>query len=157
TPLIDGQSYFATTVDPPCESVERLEVLVVFTSPPQPGNNGAISLCETELTTVGSVNLFDALGGTPDTTGTWTGPLPTSNGNLGTVDVTTLTVAGSPYVFTYTVSSAACGSSTATVSISVVPPPLAGQDGALLLCEDDAPVDLFDSLGGTPDPGGSWS
>jgi hypothetical protein len=24
TPLVDGASYFATTVDPPCESIERL-------------------------------------------------------------------------------------------------------------------------------------
>src|SRR5690606_17058528 len=133
-PLINGQSYFATTVDPPCESIERLEVTVVFTAPPIPGSNGIISLCETELATMGDIDLFDALGGTPDTTGTWTGPLPTTNGHLGTVDGGTLAFAGSPYVFTYTVDSDTCDPSTSTVSITIMPPPDAGTNGTLVLC-----------------------
>ncbi|MEO6348388.1 MAG: hypothetical protein ABIO60_10820, partial [Aquaticitalea sp.] len=157
TPLVDGQSYFATTVDPPCESDERLEVTVVLSPPNDSGTNGTINLCETDLYTIVSVNLFNALGGTPETMGIWTGPLPTSNGSLGTVNVTTLTVDGGPYVFMYSVSTSPCGTSSSTVTITIIPPPNAGTNGTLDLCENDAPQDLFNSLGGTPDTGGTWS
>ncbi len=157
TPLIDGQSYYATTVDPPCESIERLEVLVVLNDPNDSGTNGAIDLCETDLDITINVNLFDALGGTPQTTGTWTGPLSTTNGHIGTLNVTTLEVDGSPYVFTYAVSSDSCETSNSTVSITILPIPDAGTNGALELCATDAPQDLFGSLGGTPESGGTWS
>ena len=41
-PLVDGQSYFATTVDPPCESTDRLEVVVSIQQP----NNAGHTRCQ---------------------------------------------------------------------------------------------------------------
>ncbi|MCK7589647.1 gliding motility-associated C-terminal domain-containing protein [Subsaxibacter sp. CAU 1640] len=158
TPLVDGASYFATTVDPPCESIERFEIVVVFNMPNDPGANGAIEICETDVASIQHIDLFDGLNGSPMSGGTWIGPFPTTNGSIGTVNITTMTVVGSPYVFTYTVdSNAGCSQATSTVTVTILPPPNAGSNGALTLCGNDSPVDLFDSLGGTPDAGGSWS
>jgi len=157
TPLIDGQSYYATTIDPPCESVERLQVTVEFQMPNDSGTSGVIEICETDVITTTTVDLFDALGGTPDTNGTWSGPFPTSNGSTGTVNVTTMTVAGSPYIFTYDVSSNVCTTSTTNVIINIIESANAGNNGNLTLCSNDLPQDLFGSLGGTPETGGAWS
>ena len=158
TPLVNGASYFATTVDPPCESIERLEVLVVFNAPNDPGTNGNIDVCQTEIIPTQTVDLFSGLGGTPMPNGTWTGPFPTSNGSTGTVDITSMTVAGSPYVFTYSViNSAGCPQASSTVSISIIETSNAGTDGSVTFCGNGSPIDLFTVLGGTPDAGGTWS
>ncbi|MEZ4801692.1 MAG: gliding motility-associated C-terminal domain-containing protein [Gelidibacter sp.] len=158
TPLVDGASYFATTVDPPCESMERFEVMVVFNMPNDPGTNGTIEICETEVIATQTVNLFDGLNGTPMSGGTWMGPFPTTNGSIGTVNITAMTVAGSPYIFTYTVdNSAGCSQTSATVTINIIPPPNAGTNGSVTFCGNGTPVDLFTFLGGTPDTGGTWS
>ncbi|MGV3697161.1 Ig-like domain-containing protein, partial [Flavobacterium sp.] len=123
TPLINGQLYYATTVDPPCESSDRLEVLVNIFEPNDAGSDGSRNICASQVPTTAPFNLFDLLGGTPDTTGAWTGPITTSNGSQGTLNPATLTVAGSPYVFTYTVSSALCVTDTATITIIISPSP----------------------------------
>ncbi|MCK0125790.1 hypothetical protein MWU76_15470, partial [Gelidibacter sp. F2691] len=157
TPLVDGESYFATTFTEICESYDRLEVVVDFIAPNDSGLAGTIDLCLTDLSSTGTVNLFDALGGTPATNGKWRGPFTTSNGNQGTVSVTTMTVEGSPYVFSYDVTSDSCPTSTTNVSVTIVLPPDPGTNGTLMVCSNDSPIDLFGSLGGTPDTGGTWS
>lgn len=124
TPLVDGQTYFATTVDPPCESINRLAVVVDLVAPNNAGTNGTRQICQNQVATTPPFNLFGLLGGTPDNTGVWTGPLPTSNGFQGTVNVSSLTLAGSPYVFTYTVSNGLCAPSSATVTLTVLPLPV---------------------------------
>lgn len=125
TPLVNGQSYFATSVDPPCESTSRFQTDVTILQPNNAGTDDSRFICISDIPTYPSFNLFDDLNGTPDTTGTWSGPLATSNGHLGTVNINTLTVAGSPYVFTYSVSSVACPTVTSTVTINVLPLPTA--------------------------------
>ena len=42
TPLINGQFYYATTVDPPCESSDRLEVLVNIYEPNDAGSDSRL-------------------------------------------------------------------------------------------------------------------
>ncbi|RAR50837.1 hypothetical protein, partial [Flavobacterium lacus] len=144
TPLIDGQTYYATTVDPPCESDERLEVLVSIQPRNNAGSDEVVSFCEDDLATTNFIDLFDYLGGTPFNTGVWTGPFSTINGNLGTLDFTQLSVADSPFVFTYNVSSSTeCPPASATVTVTINPIPNAGTSDATVLCETDAAVDLF--------------
>ena len=158
TPLIDGQTYYATTVDPPCESEERLEVLVSIQPQNNAGSAGTVSFCEDDLSSVNFIDLYSYLGGTPFNTGEWTGPFPTDNGNSGTLDLTQLSLSGSPYVFTYSVSSSTeCPTDTATVTITINPIPNAGTDGSITLCETSPVVDLFTLLGNSPETGGSWS
>ncbi|WP_040282262.1 hypothetical protein, partial [Psychroserpens damuponensis] len=157
-PLIDGENYFATSVDPPCESENRLEVTVIISPPANAGTNGVLDICETDINTIMSVDLIDSLSGNPDTDGSWSGPFSTTNGSIGTLDITSLTIAGGPYIFTYQVGTASiCGSNTSTVTITIIPPSNAGTDSTLDLCTNDAPIDLFTLLGNSPDTGGTWS
>lgn len=157
TPLVSGQSYYATTYNFPCESDERLQVTVEIQQPNDAGTNGEMEICESGLDITNTIDLFDALLGTPDTTGTWTGPFATTNDHIGTVNVTTMTSAGSPYVFTYSVSSAGCSTDTATVTITITESGNPGIDSLLSLCVNSDAQDLFESLGGNPEPGGVWS
>ncbi|OMP30759.1 gliding motility-associated C-terminal domain-containing protein [Mangrovimonas sp. DI 80] len=158
TPLIDGENYYATTIDPPCESLGRFEVTVVINLANEAGEDGSLDVCENEIITSPIVNLFDYLEGSPSNTGTWAGPISTSNGSTGTIDMSGLTATGSPYVFTYSVDDTAnCPAATATVTLTVTENSNAGIDGALALCSNGDPEDLFNSLGGTPEMGGTWS
>ncbi|WP_295338745.1 gliding motility-associated C-terminal domain-containing protein [Flavobacterium sp.] len=125
TPLVNGQFYYASTVDPPCESSDRFEVLVNIYELNDAGNDGVRSICIDQVPTTVPFDLFNLLGGTPDNTGVWSGPLSTTNGSQGTLDVSSMNLNGSPYIFTYTVSSALCVPDTATVTITILPLPTA--------------------------------
>ncbi|MFT5846058.1 MAG: hypothetical protein ACI902_000095, partial [Psychroserpens sp.] len=156
--LINGENYFATSVDPPCESDSRFEVTVIINRPANSGINGFLEICETDISTTMSVNLIDSLTGSPETDGSWSGPFPTTNGSTGTVDVTTMTIADGPYVFTYLVDSETiCGTNSSTVTVTIIQPPNSGTDGTIDLCTDNNPVDLFTLLGGSPETGGTWT
>ncbi|RZJ30457.1 MAG: hypothetical protein EOO48_04905, partial [Flavobacterium sp.] len=147
TPLVNGQSYFATTVDPPCESQSRLEVVVQLLAPSNAGTNGTRSICVNQVATTPPFNLFQLLGGTPDNTGTWSGPVATTNGASGTLNPSTLTLAGSPYIFTYTVNNGVCASVSSTVTITILPLPTATISGTATVCEGSNSTVTFN---GTP-------
>jgi mucin-2 len=134
TPLVNGQSYFATTVDPPCESQSRLEVVVQILPPNNAGTNGIRNICVNQVSTTAPFNLFGLLGGTPQAAGVWTGPIATTNGSLGTLNPSTMTLAGSPYVFTYTVNNGACTPASSTVTITILPMPTASISGNTTIC-----------------------
>ncbi|MBN8567670.1 MAG: hypothetical protein J0M25_13175, partial [Flavobacteriales bacterium] len=158
TILVDGQTYYATTVDPPCQSSERFEVLVSIQTQNNAGTNGTVSFCEDQLLSSGPINLFDSLGGSPFNTGVWSGPIALTNNHQGTLDVSSLTLSGSPYIFTYTVSSSTeCPPASATVTVTINPIPNAGSNGSTILCETSVSIDLFTLLGNNPETGGSWS
>jgi mucin-2 len=134
TPLVNGEDYYATTVDPPCESITRFRVDVTLVKPNDAGTNGSRSICVSDLATTLPFDLYKLLGGSPDKTGTWSGPLSTINGYQGTVNVSSLSLVGSPYTFTYTVSSATCAPATSTVVITVLPLPTVSISSNLTLC-----------------------
>jgi gliding motility-associated-like protein len=125
----------------PCTSDAAATVTVTEQAQPNAGSNGTLDICQG--TTVTEAELFSALSGTPDAGGTWSPALA----GAGT--------------YTYTVNAIApcTGSSSASVTVSEQQAPNAGTDGTLTVCAGTAPTnaDLFNSLSGTPDTGGTWS
>ncbi len=97
------------------------------------------------------LNMFGALGGTPDPGGNWLTPGGAPFG--GTFNAAT----DPPGVYAYvTPAVAPCVNDTALLTISVDPLPDAGGDGAIELCADEPNEVLFNLLGGSPDAGGTW-
>ncbi|MEY3237715.1 MAG: hypothetical protein RI883_1816, partial [Bacteroidota bacterium] len=124
-------------------------VTVTETPSPSAGTNGNANVCENGA----PIDLFSSLGGSPAATGAWSGGL--TGGNLGTYNPISM----SPGTFTYTVTVLGCADATATVAITEIAAPNAGSNGYLTLCTGTIPTNaqLFSTLGGTPDAGGSWS
>lgn len=125
-------------------------LLVNVSTPSNAGTNGNITLCSTGI----PVNLFSSLGGTPQSTGTWTGPSALTGGNLGTF-TPGVNVAGT---YTYTViGTAPCPNATATVTVVQNLAPNAGSNGSISLCSNSSITSLFGILGGTPQAIGTWT
>ncbi len=158
TPLVDGYTYYASSVAGPCESQNRLAVTVHLEGPNDAGSSDSLDICQTDIVLLPILNLFDYLGGTPQQTGSWAGALPITNGYLGTIDLNLL-VPNTLYTFTYTVNNySSCPIEEATVSINIIPSEYIGQNGTLKLCSTDVQLyDLFDYLGEPLDAGGTWS
>ena len=159
TPLVNGETYYIEIDDIFCVS-NPIPVTVNIDNPVNPGIPGALEYCNDSLPT-SDFNLFDELGGPKDATGSWSGPITTSNGNLGTVNISTLTTAGN-YVFTYTVpSTGICPDATATVTITVYQTfssgtPSAANPAGFCVVNLPSAFDLF-SLLDNEDPNGQWT
>ncbi|TXI81460.1 MAG: T9SS type B sorting domain-containing protein, partial [Flavobacteriales bacterium] len=144
---VSGVYTYTLEVPPPCTSASTT-VTVDVIHPPNAGLDGATTLCITS----GDTPLFPILQGDPATGGTWTGP-----------DGATFSGTFTPGIdasgnYTYSVAGTApCPADLALVNVQVVTDPDPGSDGTLTLCASDASVDLFGSLGGTPDVGGIWT
>lgn len=159
TPLVNGNTYYVQVDDIFCVS-NPVAVIVTIDDPSDAGNSANLNYCNDNLP-LADFDLFDQLGGTPDNTGTWTGPLATSNGFRGTVNISTLTTAGT-YTFTYTVpSTGVCPDAVATVSIEVYETLSSGTPSAAnpaSYCESGLPTDLdLFSLLDNEDSGGQWT
>ena len=149
TPLINGQTYYGTSLDPPCESSGRLAVLVILNNGLNPGTDATLDLCETDINP--PVDLFTLLGGSPQSGGTWS---PELNSGTGIYDPN-IDPEG---VYTYTLTSSnSCPDESSTVTVTIIPGSDAGTSGSIDLCSTDDSIDLFTVLGGTPEPGGTWS
>jgi len=159
TTLIDGDTYYVQINDVFCVS-NAVAVTVNIDNPFDPGSPGILEYCDNNIPTTG-FDLFDELGGTPDTNGNWTGPLGTTNGHLGTVNISTLTTPGN-HVFIYTVpANGACPERTSTVTITIHETFSSGIPSAAnpaTYCEADLPsaFDLFTLLE-NEDPNGQWT
>lgn len=113
-----------------------------------PGLPGVVVVCEDEA----PVDLFTLLLGTPDATGTWTDPV----GNPCSAILDPATAASGNY--TYTVPDVTpCPSVQSTVTVTISQVVDAGEDNALTLCIDAAPLDMLGALNGTPQAGGVWT
>ncbi|GAA4938142.1 hypothetical protein GCM10023314_08430 [Algibacter agarivorans] len=158
-PLVDGNTYYIQVNDVFCVS-NPAEVTVNIDDPVAPGTSSNLEYCDDSLP-ASDFNLFDELGGPKDSSGTWSGPLKTTNGNLGTVNISTLTTAGT-YTFTYTVpSNGVCPDGVSTVVITVYETLNSGTvsvGSPISFCESSLPsdLDLF-SLLGNEDPNGQWT
>lgn len=148
-PGTDAPGPYIYTVEglPPCEP-EVAVVNVSIVVAPNAGTDASLDLCINDA----PVNLTDQLGGTPSQTGTWADPDLQPFG--GVFDPGTAL----PGVYTYTVQGAApCANAVALLELGVIPAPDAGTNGSITVCSNNAPVDLFEELGGTPDQGGTWT
>ncbi len=118
---------------------------------PDAGEDGDITVCEGTP----SVDLFTGLGGTPDPTGTWIDLQAT--GQLTGSTLVTLALAPGTYDFRYEVpANGPCPSDDAEVEVTVVAQLDAGSNGNITVCRTNSQVNLFNGLGGSPQPGGIW-
>ncbi|MBV6404645.1 MAG: gliding motility-associated C-terminal domain-containing protein [Flavobacteriales bacterium] len=131
----------------PCVN-DTARVTIFENEQPTPGVDAARTLCSNGPV----VALATLLNGTPDPGGTWSGP----NGPVPTGNFDPNSDPPGAYVYTIQVA-APCTTVSATVQIVIVPAPNAGQSGALPVCVDAPSVDLITGLGGSPQPGGSWT
>lgn len=161
TALIDGNTYYVQ-LEGFCKS-NPVPVTVTINSSFDAGSSANLGYCISEVATVPPFDLFDTLGGVKDTNGSWTGPLTTTNGYQGTVDVSTLTTEGI-YTFTYTVpSNGSCPGDFSTVEITIFETLSSGSASLItnpaIYCEKDLPTsfDLFTLLDGSEDLGGQWT
>ena len=115
---------------------------------PVAGSNASITVCSSDA----SFPLIGELNGNPDAGGSWTGP--GGSAHNGTFIPGTSAAGNYTYLVT---GETPCLNATAIVSVAVNQQPVAGTNGDRTVCSTDAPVDLFDELGGNPDPGGNWS
>lgn len=142
-----GDYIYTVVGDPPCADATAI-VAVAVEQRPVAGSSSAVTVCSNAA----PFSLFASLGGTPDAGGAWTGPGGNSVSGTFTPGVST------PGIYTYTVlGNPPCAPSIATVTVSQVAAPNAGSNASTMVCSNELPFDLVDRLGGTPEPGGSWS
>lgn len=123
-------------------------VTVTIATMPQAGSDASYSACGN----ASPFAMISRLGGSPDTGGSWTDAAGASV--PGTFDPATNTSG----TFHYTVpGTAPCSSAQAELTITVVPPPQAGVNGAVTVCSDGDPFSLINELGGAPDENGVWT
>lgn len=148
-PFVDVPGTYTYTLggQPPCTFASST-VDVAVNNPPQTGAVMVTSACSNDA----PVDLFPLFFGLADPGGSWTDP----NGNPfdGILDPGS-DVSGD---YTYTVTGTPpCPDGVSIMQVTINPSPNAGAPGALTICAQGSPVDLFLSLLGTPDAGGTWS
>jgi hypothetical protein len=155
--VVVGATYDASTMEPgtysyflpgelTCPSSSATLVITEI-----PGADAGISTVAVICKNTGIYQLFDYLGGTPDTGGTWTGP----GGNPSDGTFNSNTTNGG--IYTYTVDpGGACGADEAVVTVQIGLPGEAGEDGTWSICSNALPVDLYDLLDVAADQDGIW-
>lgn len=152
--LNSGSGIFDSTVDPEGDYIytvinetcgdESSVITVKIDKAPNAGEDKSISLCSEDA----PIDLFEVLGGNPDSTGNWSPQLP------GGIFDPKKDQTG---IYTYTVESGSCDPVSANVTVEVTNSPDAGESTNINVCVNAEPLDLFESLDGTPQPGGTWS
>ena len=137
-----GLAYtYTVAATAPCTLDATATVTVTEQAQPNAGSNGTLDICQGS--TVTTAELFAVLGGTPDAGGTWSPALA----GAGT------------YTYTVTAIAPCATDATTQVVVTEITAPDAGTDGTLTICQGSTvtAAELFASLGGTPDAGGTWS
>lgn len=130
----------------PCADATATVTVTVRTAP-NAGSSASKTVCSNGAT----FSLLALLGPGASTTGTWTGPSTVTNNQYVPASM-------DPGIYTYTVTGQApCANATATVNVTEIEAPEAGNNGTKTVCSTGATVDLFTRLGGTPDAGGAWT
>ncbi|MBK6344017.1 MAG: gliding motility-associated C-terminal domain-containing protein [Flavobacteriales bacterium] len=149
TPGLDAQGVYEYRVSgtPPCTLVSA-SLTVSVTTRANAGCNASVSTC----TNSPPFLLFSGLTCNPDNNGFWLAPglVPHPSGIF-----TPGSSAPGDYLYVVT-GNAPCSNDTALVSVFVDPAPNAGCPGPASLCTGGATVNLFNYLGCSPDPFGTW-
>jgi gliding motility-associated-like protein len=142
-----GNYTYTVAGSPPCPEASATVTVNVLANA-DAGGDGSVTLCGSD----GPVPLFGLLQGSPDEGGSWFAPdgAPSS----GSFDPGTSPEGIYSYILYVP---APCTNDTAHVVMDVVEPVSAGTAGSATLCSNAPPLALFTALGGSPDPGGSWS
>lgn len=146
TGLCSGTYNAIVTSSIGCE--DTVQITITPTGSDDPGTNGVLDTC---ASLTGNVNLFDYLGGTPDNTGTWSGPSITTGSFLGTIDLST----ASTGTYTYTVGSSPCTAS-ADVVLSYSALPVVTATGNDITCNGSNNGDVDASATGVSPFSYSW-
>lgn len=147
-PAIDPAGTYTYTI-PALNSCPAISsnVTVTVNTAANAGLDNTIDLCSTGA----SVDLNTLLLGTPEAGGIWT---PTLNSGTSFFDPT-IDLAG---IYIYTITGLApCADDTAQLDIIITNTPDPGTDGTVDICANANPIDLFLSLNGAPQTGGTWS
>jgi len=137
----------------PCVNATSI-VIVNVVSAPNAGTNNTVVACNN----ANSFNLFTSLGGTPDSGGSWTQLTGSSTIPISGNDANLNGANAGAYTFQYTLAGTApCPSATAVVTVNLTRAPNAGVDNNLSACNNENSFNLFNSIGGTPDPLGTWT
>ncbi|WP_303318667.1 gliding motility-associated C-terminal domain-containing protein [Flavivirga abyssicola] len=156
--LVDNTTYYVQIQGIICDS-NAVGVLVNVDAPADAGSSDILQYCNDNIPAA-PFDLFDELGGFPQTTGIWTGPLATTNGHQGTVNISSLTLPGT-YVFTYSITgSGACPAAISTISI-VISETLSsgtavGSPASFCVANLPSNFDLTTLLNNDEDPNGFW-
>ncbi|HEY8934853.1 MAG TPA: gliding motility-associated C-terminal domain-containing protein, partial [Cyclobacteriaceae bacterium] len=145
---------YTVTGTSPCPDATATVTLTISIAP-NSGTAATVSACTSDA----AFNLFTNLGGTPDATGTWTdldGSKAVITGNIA--DFTGPTVVAGTFRFQYTVTATApCVDAQTILTVTLNRQPIAGTNKTVSACGSTSSFDLFASLGGTPDSGGTWT
>ncbi len=156
--LIDGATYYVQADNFFCDS-DAVAIVVEISDPSNAGMNNNEQYCEDNIPS-NDIDLFPLLGPNVDNGGTWSGPIATTNGDQGTLNLTGQGVG--VYSFVYTVAGQnACPDATATVTIEILEILSSGIPSSLnpaSFCVSQLPssFDLF-SLLDNEDAGGIWT
>lgn len=150
TPGDPAGDYVYSTESPSGQCTDDATVTINIATLLDPGTDGAITVCEGDA----PFQLFGELGGTPDNSGGWADP---SGVLIGLWDYEFAPGTGDPGVYTYLVDDGTCPALSAEVTVTVIPDADAGDNNTVTACESLGTVDLIGFLGGSPNPGGTWS
>lgn len=142
-PTTDTELLYQYNVTNTCGSTSA-EIIIDIISLPLAGENGTLSIC----TNAEPYTLTSSIEGEFDSGGLWSPELTAGEEFNPSIDT--------PGVYTYTVSNV-CGSSSSTVIVSTNDLPNAGESAILTICPNDTPINLFDSIEGSPTEGGTWT
>jgi gliding motility-associated-like protein len=136
----------------PCPAVSRI-VTVTVGGGSSPGTDSSLTLCGSEQ----AYDLFNALGGSPTSGGTWDDINGTGAMQPGGILNVGLLPTGGASPFVYTINDPGCGILTAVVQVTASPFPVAGTGGSVTLCSTAPSIELRFQLTGGPDPDGVWT
>ncbi len=132
-----GTYTYTIDANGPCAAYTASVEVIVVPAPDVPVITGADAFCEggsVELTSSATNNILWSTGAT-----------------TGVITVN----AGSDYSVTQTLNG--CTTTSDLFTVTAYTPVIAGTDGGLTLCETSTPLELFRSLGGQPQAGGTWT